>query len=171
MCDPILKLIIISFFSIEDNEDNETITFSCEITNCQALIDMLYLINATVVPFIGMFFLSIALITTVYRSRMNLCAITRRDNRFAKSTISINVMFFVFTFPLSLYYFFTYDNSIFSHFASIIYYANYGICFYMQLIVNRDFRDEFLRLVKLKAVRNDNTSDTRSNMATLSVIK
>lgn len=139
---------------------------------------MIDLINASIIPFIGMFVLSIALIICVCRSRMNFSTMTSRDNRFAVSAISINIMFFVLTFPLVLYDLITYNSYLLDDFAYVLYYAHYGFnCFYMQLIVNRDFRDEFLRLVKLKAVRNDNTSDTtrntdlrRSNMASLSVI-
>ena len=139
---------------------------------------MIDLINASIIPFIGMFVLSIGLIICVCRSRMNFSSITRRDNRFVVSAISINIMFFVLTFPLVLYDLITYSSSILSEFAYVMYYAHYGFnCFYMQLIVNRDFRDEFLRLINLKVIKCENTSDTsrstdsrRLNMATLSVI-
>ena len=136
---------------------------------------MIDLINASIIPFIAMFVLSIALIICVCRSRMNFSTMTRRDNRFAVSAISINIMFFVLTFPLILYDVITYSSSILVEFAYVMYYAYYGFnCFYIQLIVNRDFRDEFLRLMNLKVIKNVNTMRntdlTRSNLTTLSLV-
>lgn len=117
--------------------------------------------NTSILPFIGMFILSIALIVCVYRSRSRInSSNTKRDNRFAISAISLNVMFFVLTCPIALYNMFTYEVSIISSFANLLYYSYYGLGFYMQIIINRDFRNEFLFLINLKRVNN---SDKRTN--------
>lgn len=132
-----------------------TITYNCEYDVDHVIIDMMDLLNSTVFPFIGMFILSIALIVCVYRSRSRITSSnTNRDNRFAISAISINIMFFVLTCPIVIYYMITYEDSIISNFAYLIYYSYFGFGFYMQIIVNRDFRNEFLSLINLKAVRN-----------------
>ena len=110
--------------------------------------------NTSILPFIGMFILSIALIACVYRSRSKVnSSNTNRDNRFAISAISLNIMFFVLTLPISLYNMFTYEVSIISSFANLLYYSYYRLGFYMQIIVNRDFRNEFLFLINLKRVK------------------
>ena len=118
------------------------------------------LLNSTLFPFIGMFILSIALIVCVYRSRSRMNSSTRRDNRFAISAISLNIMFFVFNFPLALYYNITYNDTIISNYYFLLYYCYFGLGFYMQILVNRDFRDEFLRLIHLMVIRKEDKKRT-----------
>ena len=107
-----------------------------------------------------MFVTSIGLIVCVYRSRSRINSNTNRDNRFAVSAISINVMFLVLKLPLLVYYIITYKDSILSRITYLLYYSYFGLGFYMQLIVNRDFRYEFLSLINLKVVKNN---DMRTN--------
>ena len=80
-----------------------TITYNCEYDVDHVVIDMMDLMNSTVLPFIGMFILSIALIICVYRSRSRINSSTSRENRFAMSAISLNIMFLVLNFPLTIY--------------------------------------------------------------------
>ena len=139
---------------------NETITYNCEYKIDHDIVEMMDLMNTSVLPFIGMFILSIALIVCVYRSRSRINSNTNRDNRFAVSTVSLNIMFFVLTCPIVIYYMITYEDSIINRYAYLVYYSYYGLGFYMQIIVNRDFRNEFLFLINLKRVNN---SDKRTN--------
>lgn len=123
---------------------------------------MMDLMNTSVLPFIGMFILSIALIVCVYRSRSRINS--NRDNRFAVSAISLNIMFFVLTCPIVIYYTITtYEESILNRYAYLLYYSYYGLGFYMQIIANRDFRNEFLSLINLKVVRKNNDGIRRIN--------
>ena len=106
-----------------------------------------------------MFILSIALIVCVYRSRSRLNTNTKRDNRFAISAISLNIMFLVLKFPLVFYYTITYKESILSRVTYLLYYSYFAFGFYVQLIVNRDFRYEALSLFNLKVEKNIDRSN------------
>ena len=138
-----------------------TITYNCEYDVDHVVIDMMDLMNSTVLPFIGMFILSIALIICVYRSRSRINSSTSRENRFAMSAISLNIMFLVLNFPLTIYNLLACDDVILGNIFYLLYYGYFGLGFYMQIIVNRDFRDEFLLLLNLKVIRN---IDTLTNM-------
>ena len=107
-----------------------------------------------------MFVLSIGLIVCVYRSRSRINTNKNRDNRFAISALSLNIMFIVLKLPLVVYYIITNFDSILSRITYLLYYSYFGLGFYMQLIVNRDFRNEFLSLINLKVVKN---KDMRTN--------
>ena len=136
---------------------------ACKHNFDHVILDTLDIFNSTVLPFIGMIILSIALIVCVYRSRSRMNSTsassrTKRDNRLAISTISLNIMFLVFTLPLTFYDLFSYNYSIPEKFVFSIYYCYYGLGFYIQIIVNRDFREEFLRLLNLKVISNNNDS-------------
>ena len=119
---------------------------------------MMDLINTTLLPFLLMVILSIALIVCLYRSRSRINLSTSRDNRIAISTISLNIMFFVFNFPMTFYDYITYYESFLSYFLYLLDLCYFGLGFYMQLIVNRDFREEFLRLFNLKLIRKIDSS-------------
>ena len=146
-----------------------TITYKCEYKVDHDIVEMMDLMNTSVLPFIGMFILSIALIVCVYRSRSRINSNTNRDNRFAISAISLNIMFFVLTCPIVIYYMITYQESILNRYAYLLYYSYYGLGFYMQIIVNRDFRNEFLSLINLKVVRKNNNGTKRTNNDTFNI--
>ena len=116
-----------------------------------------------------MFITSIGLIVCVYRSRSRIkSSNTKRDNRFAISSISLNIMFLVLTCPILLYNLITYEVSIFNRYFYLLYYCYFGLGFYMQIIVNRDLRYEFLSLVNLKAVKKADDKK-RTNNDTLNI--
>ena len=140
--------IIYNLF-LSDNSTG-TIETKCVQYNT-SILNWMDLINSTIFPFFAMFFLSIALIVCVYRSRSRISS--RRDNRFAVSAISLNIIFFALNFPLTLYDFISYDNDVFFYFVYLLYYCYFGSSFYTQIIVNKDFRDEFLLLFNLKVVK------------------
>lgn len=128
------------------------------------------LANSTVVPFMCMFILSIALIVCVYRSRMRSNSGSKRDNRFAISTIFLNIMFFVFVFPITFYDFSNFSNLMFNEIAFVWYFCYFALGFYLHLIVNRDFRNEFLRLFNLKVIRHSNSTQRGLNALVINTI-
>lgn len=60
-------------------------------------------------------------------------------------------MFFILNFPIAFndFSFMDLDN-YFNDLTFVLYYAYYSLGFYIQLLVNSDFRNEFLRMVNLK---------------------
>ena len=116
------------------------------------------LINSSFLPFLIMFFISISLITFVHRSRSRSRANnsssstgSRRDIKFAITVVSLNIMFFLLTFPIALndLPFMSFGDSI-GDISLAFYYAYYSLGFYVQLLVNSDFRHEFLRMINIK---------------------
>ena len=139
--------------------------------SCQLNIDMMLLqwmdfANSTIVPFFAMLVLSISLIYFVRlsRSRANKLSIgrigsqSRRDNRFAVTAISLNLIFFVLNLPSSIILVMgslnTDSNVVlgFNQLSLFLYYLYYAIGFYIQLLVNSEFRIEFFKLIHLKPI-------------------
>ena len=118
-------------------------------------------VNATIVPFMSMFILSIALIVCVYRSRLRANSGSRRDNRFAISAISLNIMFFIFNFPISIYGFMEIHSLILDQIMFTWFFSYFALGFYVQLIVNRDFRNELLGLFNLKISAENNQTQLK----------
>ena len=118
-------------------------------------------VNATIFPFVSMFILSIALIFCLYRSRLRANSGSRRDNRFAISAISLNIMFFVFNFPISIYGFMKIKSLILDQIMFTWFFSYFALGFYVQLIVNRDFRIEFLGLFNLKISAENNQTQLK----------
>lgn len=118
-------------------------------------------VNATIVPFVSMFILSIGLIVCVYRSRLRANSGSKRDNRFAISAISLNIMFFVFNVPISIYGFMEIKSLILDQIMFTWFFSYFALGFYVQLIVNRDFRNEFLGLFNLKISAENNQTQLK----------
>lgn len=116
--------------------------------------------NSTIVPFLIMIILSISLIRCVKASRLRLKssntrgdAQLRRDNRFAVMVVSLNLLFLVLNLPILIDDILGVETDvdrIFDYFCEVLYFLYYAINFYIQLIVNSDFRHEALKLFRLK---------------------
>jgi hypothetical protein len=134
----------------------------CNMTTGNILFWM-DLFNSTLVPFVLMIFLSCAMIRGIRESRKRMTVINSktqlRDQKFAITTITLNVVFLVFNLPVAIYnllayYLISMDPNLsyvlqaFS--AGLLYQGYYAIGFYVQLIVNSMFREEFLRMIKLR---------------------
>lgn len=126
------------------------------------------LFNSTAIPFAGMLILSTLLIYNVRLSRIRVHgtnAVTsvstsrlkslKSDNRLAVSVISLNTLFFILNLPIVIYDIFTADvtpDDLTDYAVNILYYAYYSIGFYTQMVVNREFRLEFLKLLNLRVI-------------------
>lgn len=140
--------------------------------NCIQFYDSLTLqwmdfFNSTIVPFIFMIFLSIALIHIVRASRLRVhsngsssSSHSKRDNRFAISVISLNLIFFILNMPIVIYDLIsvsTQTSELFGFLVEFMYYSYYASSFYVQFLVNSEFRREFLKLLNLKEIGNYET--------------
>lgn len=127
--------------------------------------------NSTLFPFAFMVVLSIALVYLVRASRSRVQTTTttmtttttkttsrlsyqsRRDNRFAIVAITLNLMFLILNMPIvidDLFSAYIIPNYIFDYLSELLYYLNYSIGFYVQLIVNSEFRREFYHMFVYK---------------------
>lgn len=82
-------------------------------------------------------------------------------------------MFFVLNFPIAFNDFTFMDlSNYFGDFTFVLYYAYYSLGFYIQLLVNSDFRNEFLRMVNLKvnAVSTTEIGRTTNNNLEFSTV-
>lgn len=165
-----------------DVNDTGTVELLCEQNYDTLALQWMDLFNSTVVPFILMLILSIALIYIVRRSRhrvnrvkrMSILSVqssstqsTRRDNRLAVSVISLNIIFFLLNLPIVIFNIFSVNSEpsdLINYSVYVLYYTNYAIGFYAQLIVNIDFRNAFLKLLNLRVI-GLNVSDMGSTKA------
>lgn len=145
--------------------------------NCVQFFDSLALqwmdfFNSTIVPFIFMILLSIALIHTVRASRLRVhsnassSSQSKRDNRFAISVISLNLIFFILNLPIVIYDLIsvnTQTSELFDFVVEFLYYSYYASNFYVQLFVNSEFKREFLKLLNLKQIGNYETEIGTAN--------
>lgn len=115
--------------------------------------------NSTIIPFTLMVLLSAALIHTVRASRMRVHATnssssqSKRDNRFAISAVTLNLMFFLLNLPIVVYDLISTSvevSELLDYSVQFLYYTYYATSFYVQLIVNSEFKREFLKLINLR---------------------
>lgn len=142
----------------------------CEQNYDSIALQWMDLFNSTVVPFILMLILSLVLIYNVRRSRLRVHRMSmhrasivsvsgtnssRRDNRLAVSVISLNTLFFILNLPIVIFDILTVDSEasdLINYSVYVLYYTYYAVGFYAQLIVNSEFRTEFLKLLNLRTI-------------------
>ena len=155
-----------------DSMNNQTLAL-CYINDKSydigSLMDAVY---SFLTPFIALITSSILIIYTLKQSRLRLrlaqnsAAAQRREKKdyeFAKTILSLDIIFLLFHFPLSFFaviraYFenispispFYNAYMIIQYFILYLYYIGYANNFIIYLIFNKNFRSEFLNLFKLK---------------------
>lgn len=149
----------------------------CQLGNIMDLLQWLDFFNSTIVPFVFMIALSIALIHSVRVSRARVHTSSgahsqsKRDNRFAISAITLNLVFLFLNLPIvidDLLAINIIPNYIFDYTAQLLYYLYYAIGFYAQLLVNSEFRSEFVRMFvhTMSATTNGEASMRTNNKHT-----
>ena len=92
---------------------------------------------------------------------------SKSDNTLAVSVISLNLIFFFLSFPIAIYDIVAQNvtsNDLVSYTIQVLYYSNYSIGFYAHTVVNKEFRNEFLKLLNLKVANvKQSTSNTTLN--------
>lgn len=125
------------------------------------------LFNSTLIPFIVMFGLSLAIILKIRKSRNRIHAnnqhqsrVNSKDRKFAITSIALNIAFLAFNLPSAIWNLYGFYSNIWNdypelanllqYFIYTIFFTYYGINFYVQFFVNSVFRNQFLKRVKLK---------------------
>ena len=120
----------------------------------------LYFITASILPFTLMFACSICLVVFIFNSRrraFNTCAIKnkriiKKDIQFALQILFLDILFLILTTPLSVSRLFKLYNSNFllGYFSRIIYFVRFFLNFFIYLIFNSIFRNEFFSIIRFK---------------------
>lgn len=119
------------------------------------------LINSTVLPFLVMLLSTVFLTYTVFKSRKKMARFAstisnrklRRDIQFSMTLALSNLIFFLFNFPVLIY--FIVDNTMGDYVLYTVlidlYYTSYAVNFFIYLMTNSNFRREFFHMVNLKS--------------------
>jgi hypothetical protein len=142
----------------------------CLITDIKGpqILSWIDLLNANVLPFFLVLVCTCLILKHLIQSRRNVSSCgnqqerIKRDRKFAFNAIGINIIFVLFTLPqaiFSLYANYFIDSSLQNYFVTIhfflvLYLANFGSSFYINVWVNSIFRDEFKALVFCRQSNN-----------------
>ena len=134
-----------------------------ELGRLSALMDS---IHRVILPFAIMVICSSLLIFTIFESRRRISGSVNRerrlnrDIRFSISSLSMNLLFVVLNLPLSIMNLVSGQSLTSIYLTVYLFYLSYGINFYVILLTNSIFRDEFLALFKNRKNRNSTTRQT-----------
>ena len=131
-----------------------TITSECDTTNnfFKDLLGSIDLVNSTVIPFVIMLISSLKIIHYLGKSRKkcNLNNSTKKDTRrltkdmqFALTILFLDINFLAFNLPVSIVELSNVSDDFLVKF-DYFFYTQYAFNFFVQLISNSLFRDEFL---------------------------
>ncbi len=119
---------------------------SCGSEPYNTLFNTTYLI---LLPFALMMIFTILTLVSLFKSRrrnQSSSTIKSKDIKFAITSISLNLLFFIFGFPIGLYFIIT--DKIESNYPILVFtelfYINYANLFYISIIFNSIFRKELI---------------------------
>lgn len=159
----IFYIPIIFYVKIHESpiENSTEIYYFCNFLDdleTQTIILLVDLIVRIVIPFLLMILCSILLIVTIVKSRakvltnnVQLIKVLKRDFKFGITSICLNSVYMIFNIPVILVFsvneFFTQINY---EFTLYIFYIPYGVNFYLLVLSNAIFRNEFLHKFSIK---------------------
>lgn len=113
------------------------------------------LVNRAMVPFLLMIISSIMLTYSLFSSRKKIASADtkrlRKDLKFTTSSIFLNLVYIFLQMPVSVTIFMpNYWESTLYVFSLYLFYASYSVNFYIMLIFNSIFRQQFLILIGLR---------------------
>ena len=158
---PALFLTGLRFYSIGNNLTST----SCDPYSL--IMPIIYLVESCLIPF-GLIIVSTTLIVRILvKSRRKIStnlqitaqmARRNQENKFAFNSVILNVLFIVLTFPLLISYIVPVNNSlIFTLIQQVLYvlfYSNFALHFWVHLASNTVFRNEFLKVFRIKRANN-----------------
>lgn len=132
--------------------------------------------NSTLVPFIFMTIPTVATVNVLFKSKQKLSKITKRDYKFAITSICLNIWYFLLNLPITLLFliesYIQMDEetrNLIYIITDMLYHINYGSLFYINCFVNSLFRVEFLSMIRMHKIKISSILKTNnSNEATRS---
>ena len=162
-CFYIPKALFSDYEAFNSSDNSSDLVYECVDTDEKRIVGWMDLFNSTLLPFFFMIVFTSVTISTIFKSRMRIFAntntarIKQKDIKFAITTVTLSVSFFLLNLPLCLYNLFTNeiefndaDSSLFSTISIFFFYSNFAVVFYVNLITNSIFRKEFLVFVRLR---------------------
>lgn len=144
-------------------ETNFTESEKCDLKNKTLRpFSIIYLFVDNFIPFVALMVTTSVIFKCLYKSRQNLMMSTtaarepkerrqRRDRKFGVSSVTLNILFIVLTYPVNFSFMFPNDNFCLDWFIKsvcmLFFYANYSLHFCTHLCVNSLFRKEFMQLI------------------------
>jgi hypothetical protein len=150
-----------------NNESNSSSNqFECIIFNPNGLIDWMDFFNASLIPFVVMTISNgFILMKIFHRSRKRSKMIgsdsktNTRDIKYALTSIAMNVLFFIFNFPITLFFlvknYINFDSDyeqigdLINLVVSLLFYSNFALLFLTSVLSNSLFREEFIKIVNI----------------------
>ncbi len=142
------------------NENRTVVIRSCSFVNsgAQRLLSLMDIVNRALIPFTLMSLFTLLIIQTVFESRNRVIAnytfrqnkTFQRDVKFATTAIILNIVYFLFSLLVSVLFFMrNHSTHIFVYlFTLYLFYMCYAVNFYLILISNSIFRNEFFAMFK-----------------------
>lgn len=157
--------ILLNIINVTDA--NGTISEICDVKYIPFanLVSAMYLIEASIIPFGLMTFISVVIVRSIRKSRKSLEKTTRRDSlimkerksrdaKFAVTSLTLNVLFVGLQLPLVLYYLFEFYGIAVPrnvYFLTIqIFFVNSSISFFVHFTTNSLFRKQFMIVLGLQ---------------------
>lgn len=151
------------FFSIIKDENDTIIPIDgCDFIDLNNKIIMSYmdLVNRAIVPFTLMILCTALLVYSIWKSRQRVylaCSLPnenrriKKDAKLALTLIFIDLVYIIFNLPYSATIFLSdYNLNFFYIFSYFLFYASFAVNFYILLLSNSLFRNEFLHLLWFK---------------------
>ena len=143
---------------INTNSSNQTNDYICN--NEGVTLDLIDIIYSVLIPFTLMIMFNTIIIKKIHDSRTkshnSSSSIKKKDIKFAITSITLNILFFVLLFPFTFFFIIvsiiqmsedeTYN--ILYNILSLIFYSYYGSVFFSTYASNSLFRKEFHDLIK-----------------------
>lgn len=135
------------------NQSDEIKQYVCVYTD-GGFIYWMDLFYSTIIPFVIMFISTSITVFVLFKSKKKTNGINSRDIKYAITSISLNICFFVFVFPLTVFLllslYLNIDEKVYELTFIIllcIYSINYANMFYVNMFTNSIFRNEFLKML------------------------
>ena len=161
---PALFLTGLRFYSIGNNLTST----SCD--SLSLIMPIIYLIESCLIPFGLIIFSTTLIVRILIKSRQKISAnlqltaqMARRNQeyKFAFNSVVLNVLFIVLTFPLLVSYILPVNKTLVftlvQKFLYDLFYLNFALHFWVHLASNSVFRNEILKVLRIKRANNNNT--------------
>ena len=154
-----IPLITSVSYLLSNNSNGTNLDYEC-IHDTTSAVNIFDMFNLVLIPFTLMLIFTSLTIRIIIKSKMKIKSKNMvKDIRFAFVSIGFNLTFFILNFPSALFFVMP-DNSygdIFFYIGNIMYYCNFALKFYFDLLFNSLFRHELILLCQ--PVKKKKTAD------------
>ena len=153
-----------SYLDIQSpNSSNETCNTNnaCDIfsTDAGEISSWVDLVNSTITPFIIMITCSFLIIHSIYIARRKIqinksksaMARFKKDIQFSMTIVLLDILFFIFNFPICVYSFFGFENDFVYSSLDLLFSCQHITNILIYVFLNSEFKKEFVIMLRLKS--------------------